>query len=184
MNPEDSSCSCASHVHEALTHPRSRGRFDEFLWQFMLLGVIAIIVALLVNTIRTDGLPWIGNYSEQTLLVSPSGRQLAIPLSEAFRLHEQKNALFIDARNPAEYQEGHIQGAINVPLSQAEDRLLPALEGIPDSAIVITYCDGDHCNLSKELAIMIESFGFTNVKVLVNGWSVWKKAGYPIERSA
>lgn len=184
MNPENSPCSCASHVHEAPFHRRSLWRSYEFLWQFMLLGVMAAIIAVLGNTIRVDGLPWIGNYSEQTRLVSPSGRQLAIPLSEAYRLHQQKNALFIDARNPAEYQEGHIQGAINVPLSQAESQLLPALEGIPEPAIVITYCDGDHCNLSKELAIMIEAFGFANVKVLVNGWSVWKKAGYPIERSA
>lgn len=184
MNPENNSCSCAAHVHEAPIHPPSRGRSYEFLWQFMLLGVIAVTVAVLGNTLHADRLPWIGDYSEQTRLVSPSGRQLIIPLPEAFRLHEQKRALFIDVRSPAEYQEGHIQGAINVPLSQAESQLLPALDGVPDSAIVITYCDGDHCNLSKELAIMIESFGFTNVKVLVNGWSVWKKAGYPIERSA
>lgn len=48
-------------------------------------------------------------------------------------------------------------------------------------AVIITYCDGDTCNLSKELALLLENLGFSKVRVLVNGWTVWQNAGLPVE---
>jgi 3-mercaptopyruvate sulfurtransferase SseA len=47
--------------------------------------------------------------------------------------------------------------------------------------LVITYCDGDSCNLSKDLALFMENLGFSKVLVLVNGWTLWQDAGLPIE---
>ncbi|MEW6258940.1 MAG: rhodanese-like domain-containing protein [Thermodesulfobacteriota bacterium] len=136
---------------------------------------------MLLNALRPDPFPWIGDYSEESRLTSPTGRKLAIPLDEAFLLYDRRQALFLDARNASDYAAGHIAGALNVPVSEGEERLLQVLDGVPDSTAIITYCDGNNCNLSKELAIMIEAFGFSTVHVLVNGWSVWKQAGYPIE---
>ncbi len=142
---------------------------------------MSVLLAIAVNALRSSSLPWIGDYSEEARLTSPTGRKLAIPIEEAFHLYEQRKALFLDARSPSEYAAGHIAGALNAPLSEGEERLLQVLDGVPDFAVIITYCDGEGCTLSKELAIMIEAFGFPNVHVLVNGWSVWKKSGHPIE---
>ena len=50
-----------------------------------------------------------------------------------------------------------------------------------NDAVIITYCDGESCNLSKDLALFLESLGFTNVRVLVNGWTVWRDAGLIVE---
>jgi len=152
-----------------------------FAIQFVAIGLLAVLTAVAVNAFRSDPLPWIGSYSEEARLTSPTGRKLAISLEEAFHLHERREALFLDARNASEYAAGHIAGALSVPVSEGEKRLLEVLEGVPDSAVIITYCDGESCNLSKELAVMVEAFGFSNVHVLVNGWSVWKNAGHPVE---
>jgi 3-mercaptopyruvate sulfurtransferase SseA len=52
------------------------------------------------------------------------------------------------------------------------------LEG---SGTIITYCDGESCELSHELALFLKEMGFANVRVLVNGWTVWQQAGLPTE---
>lgn len=172
--------SCSLHPSHSDGIPcECKGKWG-FAIQFVAMGLLAVLAAFAVNAIRPDPLPWIGEYSEEARLTSPTGRKLAISLEEAFHLHERKQALFLDARNASEYAAGHIAGALSVPVSEGEQRLLEVLEGVPDSAVIITYCDGEGCNLSKELAIMIETFGFTNVHVLVNGWSVWKNAGHPV----
>jgi 3-mercaptopyruvate sulfurtransferase SseA len=46
---------------------------------------------------------------------------------------------------------------------------------------LITYCDGESCDLSHELALFLKEMGFENVRVLVNGWSVWQQAGLPFQ---
>jgi rhodanese-related sulfurtransferase len=51
---------------------------------------------------------------------------------------------------------------------------------LPNDTVIITYCDGESCNLSKDLALFLENLGFTNVRILVNGWTVWHDAGFPV----
>jgi 3-mercaptopyruvate sulfurtransferase SseA len=52
----------------------------------------------------------------------------------------------------------------------------------PETAI-IAYCDGETCNLSHDLALFLKDMGFMNVRVLVNGWTVWSKSRFPVEPS-
>jgi 3-mercaptopyruvate sulfurtransferase SseA len=58
---------------------------------------------------------------------------------------------------------------------------MDATADMANDALVITYCDGDSCNLSKDLALFMENLGFSKVLVLVNGWTLWQDAGLPIE---
>jgi 3-mercaptopyruvate sulfurtransferase SseA len=54
----------------------------------------------------------------------------------------------------------------------------------PDSEIVV-YCDGDQCDLSHRLMTLLrERGGYAHVRVLVNGWTTWRKAGFPTEKGA
>jgi rhodanese-related sulfurtransferase len=45
---------------------------------------------------------------------------------------------------------------------------------------IITYCDGETCELSHDLALFLRDAGFTDSRVLVNGWTVWQQAGLPV----
>jgi len=84
----------------------------------------------------------------------------------------------IDARNPEEYQEVHIKGAISLPIKQWDkyvDRL-PA----DKSAKIIFYCNGVKCGKSKKAAIKAIENGYTNVYVYAEGIPVWEEKGMPI----
>lgn len=149
--------------------------------QLALIVLTAAAIALISNQFRLSPLPVVGDWSQEARLKSPSGRLMTIPLDEATKLHQSHRAVFMDARLQEEFTKGHIQGAISLPWHEAEQRVMDVIADMSSETAIITYCDGDACNLSKELAIFLENLGFLNVRILVNGWSVWQKAGLPVE---
>ena len=102
-----------------------------------------------------------------------------IPLEKAHEMWQSGNGFFMDARKPADYEAGHIPNALSLPEEEFApnySKLAPMLT--PDTPIV-AYCDGTECELSHRLATELKQQGQTNVHILYNGWSEWKKAGYP-----
>ncbi|NTW48770.1 MAG: rhodanese-like domain-containing protein [Chlorobiales bacterium] len=103
-----------------------------------------------------------------------------ISLKEADSLFNSGTALFIDARHDFDYQNGHIKGAINLPIKSFEkepDRV----KKLPRDLILVTYCDGASCNSSVELAEKLQKSGFNRIKVFFGGWQVWRDSVLPIE---
>lgn len=150
--------------------------------QGVLLLVIAVVIGLAVNGFRNDGLALVQDYSVKSpLAVELEGQHMSIPLDEARALHSVQGAVFIDARSDDDYQAGHIAGAINLPWADFDNRQAEALTDVSPDAFIVVYCDGESCSLSHEVANALIALGFNNVRVLVNGWSVWKKAGLPTE---
>jgi rhodanese-related sulfurtransferase len=98
------------------------------------------------------------------------------------RFFDARAALFIDARDPAEYEAGHIPGALRLTNAEAQgepDRLksLP-VQGRP----IIAYCEGGACEASIELARTLIDAGYQKVLVYSGGYPEWSAAGYPVER--
>ncbi len=92
-------------------------------------------------------------------------------------------AVFLDARSQEQYNEGHIQGARSLPWQEFEKKAEKVLAGILPDSNIITYCDGESCDLSKELAFALLGRGYANTRVLVNGWTVWNDRKLPVESS-
>jgi rhodanese-related sulfurtransferase len=146
--------------------------------------MMAAALSLVVNHFRRAGLPLVGDRSHET--PSNGGKTFEAPvvsLEEARALFLTDGAVFIDARPAEVYREGHIRGALSLPLDSLDELLEDVVAQIPPDSLIITYCDGQNCHLSKELALQLSARGFSHVEVLVNGWSVWKDAGLPAERT-
>jgi rhodanese-related sulfurtransferase len=157
-----------------------------FIWkksicQLSFIVLVAAAVALFSNHLRSDKLPLVGNWSMEARLISPSGRQMVISLNEAKNLYESNGAVFLDARPLEEYVAGHILGSKSLPWHESEKKVMDIIADMPNDTVIITYCDGNTCSLSKELALFLENFGFSKVRILVNGWTVWKDSGLPIQ---
>jgi rhodanese-related sulfurtransferase len=163
-----------------MTTGAATSRLKQALWQVPLLLVLAGALALGVNALRTDGLPLVGDWSAQARFADQAGDSLTIDLDQARRLFEADAALFVDARPESQYAEGHIQGALCLPWQYVDDHIMDAYERLlATDRTIITYCDGESCDLSHELALLLKDLGMKNVRVLVNGWSVWREAGLP-----
>ena len=145
--------------------------------------VVSIAVALAFNQFRGEEMPLIGDWSVESRLASSGGGSLVISLEEARALFESGNVLFLDARPEVWYEMGHIKGARNIPTEKFEMLYPESLQGIPTETPLITYCDGEGCELSHDLAFALLEKGYTNVRVLINGWTLWSQAALPVEGS-
>jgi len=104
-----------------------------------------------------------------------------LSLSGAKDRFDRKSAVFLDARPPDEYQQGHIPGALSFYADQFDQVAPQVLPQLTDKTKeIIAYCHGTSCDLSIHLAQKLAEQGYTNVKVFFGGWPEWKKAGYPI----
>ena len=152
----------------------------QAVWQAGLIVVLAAVAALVVNHYRPDGLPLVADWSPEARLAQDSGGSLVIPLEEARYLFSGGQAIFLDARSPEFYELGHIVGARNLPWEKLGEHYPQVVADIPKDATLITYCDGEGCPLSEELALALLTEGYANVRVLVNGWSVWHRQELPV----
>jgi rhodanese-related sulfurtransferase len=100
-----------------------------------------------------------------------------IRLNFAKALYDKKYQ-FIDARDEADYTEGTIKGAINIPYHKL-DELKPKLEKMPKNKVYVCFCSSA-CDVSIDLAYAMAHMGFTHVYIFHGGWDEWKNAGYPI----
>ena len=82
----------------------------------------------------------------------------------------------IDVRPAEEYEQGHIAGAVSVPLDQ-----LPAfIEKSPKKRQVVAYCRGPYCVYALQAVAALRKRGIRATRSDA-GVSEWRAAGLPIE---
>jgi rhodanese-related sulfurtransferase len=84
-------------------------------------------------------------------------------------------ATVLDVRPEDEFRQGHVSGALNIPLSQLEQRLAE----LPVDREVVAYCRGPWCVLSFEAVAVLRQRGY-QVRRLEDGFPEWKVAGLPV----
>ena len=103
---------------------------------------------------------------------------MPVQLSELVDPAEARKALtegvtLVDVREPGEFESGHIDGAISVPLG----RIGTQLDLIPRDRPVLAYCGG---GVRAASAIsLLERAGFGQLLNLEGGMGAWREAGYP-----
>ena len=148
--------------------------------QIIVITMISIVFSLILNVIRPNGIPLlakelaVAEEIEYDSAIEP--RILAITLDQALELY-QKGTIFVDAREPEYYQEGHIRGALNFPFFLELVFKLDSLQG--KNAPLVLYCSGDECGSSEDLAYELQDEGFSNLLVFRGGWTAWDCNGHP-----
>jgi len=150
--------------------------------QIIVITITSIVLSLILNVVRPeDGIPLLAKelaVAEEIEYDIAEPRLFAITLDQALELY-QKGTVFVDAREPEYYQEGHIKGAWNIPFFLELVFKLDSLQG-KDAPMVI-YCSGDECGSSEDLAYELQAEGFSNLLVFKGGWTAWNTSGHPIE---
>jgi ArsR family transcriptional regulator len=90
------------------------------------------------------------------------------------RLRRNEVAL-IDVRPAEEYAQGHIPGAVSVPLGEL-DRHMRRLRKRTE---VVAYCRGPYCVLAPEAVERLRARGF-EARRLEDGMPEWRLAGLPV----
>ncbi len=86
------------------------------------------------------------------------------------------DVVIVDVREDWEYAEGHVPGAVLIPLGELSARL----DEIPKDKTVVAVCRSG--NRSNQATSFLRGQGFDNVHNMTGGMNDWQRAGYEVER--
>jgi rhodanese-related sulfurtransferase len=89
---------------------------------------------------------------------------------------ENSKFAIIDVRTPAEYDSGHLEGAINIDFNSTGFKSL--IDELDRSKIYLVYCRTG-VRSANAVKIMIE-MGFKTVYDMSGGITQWEKDSYPV----
>ncbi len=147
------------------------------------IGTILLVSAVLagvVNLVHPRQIPWIQDWSHQVEEQALQNGMKVIPVAMAVDLFEMQAVLFVDARAPGEFNEGHIPGALNVPLQAWEDHLMMLFDYIEADTQLVVYCSNRTCDDALLLATELKKIG-SDVSLFIGGFDGWKKHGGEVE---
>lgn len=98
-----------------------------------------------------------------------------IDLNELLHQMKNDNISLIDVRPSAEYEAGHLPGAISIPISELEK----LVSTIPKDKKIIAYCRGPYCVYATEAVELLQSHGYKAL-LLEAGINEWKQANSSI----
>ena len=94
----------------------------------------------------------------------------------AGRMASHQAPLLLDVRTPKEYGEGHLAGALNVPVDEVAAR--HGVLGVPHDRELVVYCkSGKRAARARDT---LQSLGYTNVKLLEGSADAWRAEGRPL----
>ena len=103
--------------------------------------------------------------------------ELTIDVNDAHELWQREKPFVLDVRPTEQYDEAHIPGAINIPLSEIAEHpeylaVLPPDRGAP----ILSVCQRGNASLSGLL--YLKSLGYRNVRSMTGGTLAWRDKGF------
>ena len=114
--------------------------------------------------------------SGKDLVDEAKARIREIDVAAAKAAHDAGGTVFLDVREPNEWNLGHVPGAVHVPRGQLEGKV----EGVVgrDKRVVV-YCAGG--SRSALAADTLQQMGYDRVESLEGGFRGWAEGGGEIE---
>ncbi len=146
------------------------------------IGIIIISGALgiAVNAFRAEGIPLMERWQEKVLNEQLTGGLPAVSLKQVKEAYKSGAALLVDARDPEFFEQGHIPGAVSLPVRDFGSVFPRLEEQLRAAPRVITYCDGASCEMSVELTEKLLFAGLEYIEIFTGGIQQWQGAGQPV----
>ena len=152
----------------------------QSVYEALLISALGIALGLLINR----QLLW-DVLTDQNVAVpvqSETDKRLVPVALDETREIIKNGAFLIDARPIEFYREGHIAGALSLPLSTPDSDIEHFRSRVPANATVIVYCDGYDCNDSNLLGLKLLAAGYREVLIYEGGFSEWEEENLPVRK--
>ena len=87
----------------------------------------------------------------------------------------QEDVLLVDVRTPAEFENGHLEGAVNIDFLARD--FVENWTQIEKDRTIYVYCKVG--GRSAKAAALLDSLGYRNIIDLTGGYDAWKSAKSP-----
>ncbi len=95
--------------------------------------------------------------------------RLGIKQITARELDQKKGMMLLDVRSDKEYKQGHIPGAVHVPLPEIGDRV----KKLKKDKDLVVYCRNGNQSIWAIKRLM--GMGYKNLYNLKGGYNAWKR---------
>jgi rhodanese-related sulfurtransferase len=95
--------------------------------------------------------------------------------AEAIQIVNQRNGVFLDIRETAEFKKEHIAESMSLPLSTLEANIAKLKD--PAQPIILICASGQR---ARTAAKQLRGKGFSNIYVLTGGLNAWKDGKLPL----
>ena len=92
--------------------------------------------------------------------------------------------VIIDARREADFDDGHIEGAINIPDTDLTSEAVLAQAVRSKSTPVLFYCNGFKCGRAAHATTRAIQWNYANVFYFAAGMEEWKANRLPLVTSS
>jgi rhodanese-related sulfurtransferase len=103
----------------------------------------------------------------------------ALSPAAAVQLINRERAVVVDVREPAEFAQGHVGGARNVPLAQLEQQL-PLTVKNKTLPVILVCGSGGRASRAEGVA---RKLGYEKAQAMAGGLKSWKDANLPVEKA-
>jgi rhodanese-related sulfurtransferase len=93
----------------------------------------------------------------------------------AARMRREPRPVVLDIRPAAEFEAGHVPGAVSVPPNEVAG----TVNRLPNGSDVVAYCRGPFCIYADDAVRALRRQGHRAVR-LEDGFPEWRRAGLPI----
>lgn len=150
--------------------------------------IVSICCAFAFNLWSDSGIAFKGQWDRSKGVVSSMEKNTAVDGSREINdlgimldLVNDQQCTLVDVRPMAQFDEGHVPGAVSLPIEVFDQRIGDFFVEHPLDTCIIVYCAGRECLDSHRLAQNLETFGFTNIWVFSGGFAEWIEGGLPVE---
>jgi rhodanese-related sulfurtransferase len=135
-------------------------------------GIIALIGGMLYHFATDAGL--LSN-ATATAAIQEAHLGNFIPKVSRRKLERwlKDDTAVVDTRLAEDYEKGHINGAISIPVNATEEELQKATKAISGQSRIVLYCQSSRCPFAERVAIKLLKGGFSNISIFKGGWAEW-----------
>jgi rhodanese-related sulfurtransferase len=149
------------------------------LGQMAVLAALALALGLGSNFLSRDRLPLLRPLPKEAGAAPAFGEADADFVMQVGR---DPGTLLLDARIAAAYRQGHIPGALSLPVGEFA-ATLPALEPrLRRARLLIVYCSAVTCSDASDLAARLWAAGLKDLLVYRGGMADWTGRGHDVAK--
>ncbi len=150
--------------------------------------LVSFFISLGVNQVSPRGIALKGQWDKDKGVIFAKGKaQKVLPELEirnplkVKKIVDASAMTIVDVRPAFAYDQGHIPGALSLPLKDFDQILEDFTQKHGKNEPLLLYCSGFACTDSHHAAARLVEKGFSKVKVFTGGFQEWEEMGFPTQ---
>lgn len=133
------------------------------------LGIVALLCGMVYHFANDEGFLAHANSTASTQQAHQGNFIPKVSEKKVNKLLDT-DTVFIDARLARDFEKGHLEGAINIPVNTNDDDRQKTMANITKDAHIVVYCQSAGCKFAEKVAIKLKEDGFRKVSIFKGGW--------------